>query len=194
VRAAAIALASAIACAASSAHADCEHLRAHLDREARRAHRWDVAWAVTFTGLAVAQGGLILAEWVPAEEWSEDVEAGLWVGIVQSTIGAASHVVLPLRVERPSSDDCAELARAVRVTAHHERVAFWLDHAGNLALGVGGLLYLGLVEDSWSQGVKSFALGYPIGLLATYTQPRASWHLGMRLDDGGAQLTLSGRF
>ena len=196
MRIAAICLASLLILAAATppAHAACDQLRAHLDREARRARRWDLAWALTFGTFAVAQGGMLAAEWVPGEEWSDDAAAGLKVGIAKSSIGALSHVVLRLKVERPSTDDCATLARAVRVTARNEKRAFWLDHVGSLLLNVGGLLYLGLVEDTWSEGWKSFALGYPIGLISTYTQPRASWHFAARLDDGGAQVVLSGRF
>jgi hypothetical protein len=196
VRIAAICLASLLIFAAASppAHAECEQLRAHLDREARRARRWDLAWALTFGTFAVAQGGMLAAEWVPGEEWSDDAEAGLQVGIVKSSIASLSHIVLRLKVERPSGDDCASLARAVRETARHEKQAFWLNHAGSLLLNVGGLLYLGLVEDAWGEGWKGVALGYPIGLISTYTQPRASWHFAARLDDGGAQVVLSVRF
>jgi hypothetical protein len=196
VRIAAICLASCLlfAAAAPPAHAECEKLRSHLDREARRARRWDLAWALTFGTFAVAQGGMLAAEWVPGQEWNDDAAAGLKVGIVKSSIASLSHIVLRLKVERPSADDCASLARAVRETARHEKQAFYLNHVGSLLLNVGGLLWLGLVEDAWPEGWKSIALGYPIGLISTYTQPRASWHFAARLDDDGALVMLSGRF
>ena len=181
--------------AEASASAECEDVRAHLDREARRARRYDLAWAITFGGLALAQGGLRAAEYSPLEEWSDDAAASLEVGIVKSSLGMVAHLVLPLKVERPSGDDCASAHRALKATAHHEKQAFWLNHIGGLLVNSGGLLYLGLVEDTWAEGLKSFALGYPLALLSVYTQPRASWHFTVTpAADSGAQVTLSGTF
>lgn len=167
---------------------------AHLAREARRARRWDNAWAITFAGLAAGQGALIAAEWTPTG-FDDDIEAGLWVGVGKSVVGAASHLVLRLKVVRPerTGDACADLAaaeRALRETARNERRTFWLDHLGSFALNAAGLVLLGTRYDTWEEGLKSFALGYPVGLLSVYTQPRASWHV--RLEPNG--VVLSGTF
>ena len=67
------------------------------------------------------------------------------------------------------------MSRALAKTAANEKRSFFLNHLGSLALNVAGLLYLGLQEDEWGEGAKSIAIGYPIGMLAVYTQPRATW-------------------
>jgi hypothetical protein len=173
-------------CDAATAEARTVEIEAVLARDARNARRWDLGWAATFGVLAGAQLGMAVAEWAPLQDFDDKVEASLYVGAIKSGIGSVSHLVLPLRVARPgprSGDACADLAaaeRALQESAKKERETFYLNHLGSLALNVGGLLYLGLHDDAWKEGVMSFALGYPVGLLSTYTQPRRAWHLGRR--------------
>jgi hypothetical protein len=172
-------------------------IRAHLDGEARRARRWDIGWAVGFGVITAGQLGLVAAEWTPLGDYDEVAEASLTVGAVKSGIGTLAHVILPLRITRapaPTGDACADLdaaERALAATAAAERKAFWLNHGGSLALAVGGMLYLGLAEDDWGEGVTSFAIGYPVALLAVYLQPRGSWKAARdgrfeRVGDGAA--------
>jgi hypothetical protein len=139
-----------------------------LDAEHHRARVWDLAWAGSFAGLAVVQGGLIAARWTPLGPFDHDAEAGLWVGAGESVIGAVAHLVMPLRI-----DPCGSLEAA----AHHEKVAFYLDHLGGLVVSLGGMVLLGTVFGTWKQGLINFAEGYPVSLLSIYTMPRGVWHL-----------------
>lgn len=152
---------AAAACPTESA--DTEAL---LTREAKRAKRWDLGWAGFFGVAALAQGGMGLAEWVPFRPFDDAARAGVWVGAGKAAIASVSHLVLRLKIPR------CNLAEARK----HERTTFFLNHAGSLVLNVGGLLLLGLQYDTWKEGWMSIALGYPIGLLSIYTQPRRAWH------------------
>ncbi len=153
---------------------DASALREDLRREATRADRWNLAWRIVYTAgaagqLAVAASGAV----------GRDDTQGLWVGGVQSSIGALSAWLSPLRIEvpPPTGDACADraaLRAAAERAARDERRTFWLSHLGGLALNVGGTLVLA-ERVSWTSGLLSFALGYPVGLLSTYTMPRASW-------------------
>jgi hypothetical protein len=66
------------------------------------------------------------------------------------------------------------LRAAAERAARDERQKFWVSHLAGLAVNLGGALVLA-ERVSWQAGVLSFATGYPIGLLSTYTMPRASW-------------------
>jgi hypothetical protein len=79
----------------------------------------------------------------------------------QSFIGAAGAWVMPLRLER---DGC-DLDKAAAL----ERRTFWLLHAGNLAVNVGGTVVL---AELWRQAAAGFALGDAVGLVQIYTLPR----------------------
>jgi len=182
---AALAASGAPRAASASCGADAEArsaaIRRFLDREATRAHRWDLIWGVGLGVTAVGQAALIAAEWHPLNDYDDDVEAGLYVGAAQSLIASSAHFILPLNVARPggpTGDACADLAtaeRALRETAADEKGAFIKNHIGNVVFSASALLILGLGFDAWEQGATSAATSYATGLLATYTQPRASW-------------------
>ena len=82
---------------------------------------------------------------------------------------------------------------------------FWpvLNLFGGLALNVAGAAFL-WSRRSLSVGAISFAMSYPVGLLSTYTMPRASWHLwraehatwtaGNALEPEQAVVTIAGEF
>lgn len=173
-------VAAAAPCDPAEAEARTARIEAHLDREKRRARRWDNLWLITFATATAVQGAGIATE-TTLGEYDDAAEAGLAVGAIKSGIGALAHVILRLKVVRPgprTGDPCADLEAAERAlarTAANEKRSFFLNHLGSLALNVGGLLYLGLQEDEWGEGAKSIAIGYPIGMLAVYTQPRATW-------------------
>jgi hypothetical protein len=177
--------------AAAEARADCDpaaaaketaEIRATLDREARHARIWDTGWAIGFGVVTAAQLTLALTETDPLGDFDDDIEAGLYVGAVNSGIGFLGHVVLPMKIVRPGAptgDACADLdaARAaLRETAHHQKNAFYLNHIGGFVTNAAALLVLGFGFDTWSQGAQAFALGYPVGLANTYTGPRGAWH------------------
>lgn len=210
---AAAAPAPASACDAEVAAARVARIDAHLAREARRSRRWNVGWTLGFAGLAGGQLGLAAAEWTPIGEFDDAKRAGLHVGAVKAAVASVGRAVLPLRVARPrlTGDPCADLdaaERALRATAAAERRGFYLNHAATVAFGVAGLLVLGLHYDTWEEGWMSVALGTPVGLLSTYTMPRASWRadrdgafeaapamtLGVARGDGWTSLVLSGEW
>jgi hypothetical protein len=169
---------AAASCDPATAPARTEAIRAHLRGEARRARTWDLAWGVGLGALAGVQTGFLVAEWVPLRDFDHAAESGLRVDLAKAVIGSASHFVLPLRVPQAgaaSGDACASLEaaeRTLRAAAREERLAFWLNHAGNLGINAAGLLWLGLVDDEWQEGLVSFATGMVGGLVAVYTQPR----------------------
>ena len=175
---AAAAPAGAQPCDATEAEARTARIEAHLEREKRRGKRWDNIWLATFTTLAAVQGVAIATE-TTIGDYDEAAEAGLVVGTVKSTVGALAHVILRLKVVRPrrTGDPCADVIdaeRALAKSAKNERSSFYLNHLGSFALNVGGMLWLGLQEDEWGEGVKSLAIGYPVSLIAVYTQPRGA--------------------
>lgn len=151
-----------------------EELRAHLAHQARRASTWNFAWKWTFTAAAVGSTAVALADPFP------ELRDGLYVSGGKAAIGALGRWILPLKIDvpAPDPDPCTDLARLREVlakAAKHQRALFLTNHIGGLAVnlaGAGILWYRG----SPSQALLSFATGYPVGLLSTYTMPRGSWH------------------
>jgi hypothetical protein len=169
--------------------ADEARIDATLARQAHKAHIWDHSWAAIFGGVTVAQGVMAAAHWVPGRPYDDDARAGLWVGMVKSGIGALGHLVLPLKIPR-GGDRCGALHEAGK----HEKAAFWLNHLGGLGLNLGGLLVLGLGYHAWSEGLMSFALGYPVALLSVYTQPRGAWHAQVVIQPDFRGVAIAGTF
>ncbi|MCE9579170.1 MAG: hypothetical protein K8W52_38965 [Deltaproteobacteria bacterium] len=163
-------------------------IRAHLDHEAHKAHRWDLGWGLGLGAVAVAQGAMGAARWYPGRDVDDKVQAGLYIGAGKAVLGALPHVILPLKITRPgppTSDACADLVAASAAlvkTAHEERQVFWLNIAGSVALAGGGLLIAGYGYDAWREGVVGALIGLPVGALITITQPRASWRAHGRGD------------
>ena len=154
---------------------DSSALRADLEQESRRADHWELAWRIVYTVSAVGELG-IAASGVT----DHDNTHSLWVGGVKSSIAALGHWFTPLRIKVPRAigDACADraaLRAAAERAADAERDAFWTSHVGGLVLNIGGMLVLA-ETTSWNNGLVSFATGYAVGLLTTYTMPRASWH------------------
>jgi hypothetical protein len=154
---------------------EAEELRRQLERDARRARRWNLAWGITFGAAAV--GSLAVGLVDPAPELRD----GLFVSAGKAGVGALARVVLPLRipVPEPNADTCADLAElrdAVAIAARRERQNFWLNHAGGVLVnGVGAAILW--YRATPGQALLSVAVGYPIGLASNYTAPRGSWHL-----------------
>lgn len=160
------------------ASADCD--RGEIDRMAR----WKWGWAATYGALTVGQTALVATKWNPLGPYDVTFRDTLIVGAVESGLGTLGMLLAP-------GLDCDRVK-----SAKIERTLFWGGHAGNLVVNVAGSLVLAH-ETSWSTGLVSFALGYPIGLLNTYTMPRTSWHAmqvsAVPLPHGGA-LALIGTF
>lgn len=173
-----------LAVAARPAHAsepspDCGEeaatLRQALTREAHRAHLWNTIWGITFSVSAV---GSAVAGYYDFPK--HELQAGLYVSAGKATIAALGRWVTPLSIQvpAPSSDACADLDAlhaAIKRAAKKEKVGFFLNHIGGILLNVGG----GLIVYHYSTGGQtalSVGGGYTVGLLATYTMPRESWH------------------
>ena len=142
--------------------------------------RWRIGWTVTYGALTAGQAGLAIAQWNPLGTYDRQFRDRLVVGAVESGLGTLTMVFAPRL-----GDDCA---RAGEI----ERTLFWAGHAGNLVVNLTGSLILAH-ETTWSTGVVSFALGYSIGLLHTYTMPRGAWH-ALRLVPTANGVALAGTF
>jgi hypothetical protein len=181
----ALLLASTGASRASECPADAAEraaqIRARLDVERGKASKWRWGWAAGFGALSGTQLALAMTETAPFGEFDGPLEASLYVGSAKSGIGMLARIVKPVKVPRPSEsgDACADLAsaeRALAITARSEKISFWLNHVGGLALQVGGTLYIGMAEeDAWTDAAISFGLGLTVGTISTYTQPRTIW-------------------
>lgn len=164
---------AAVACDA----AEVDGLRAHLAGEADAADTWNVAWRIAFTGAAV--GTLAVGLWDPLPEY--ELRHGLYASSAKSAVGALARWVFPLtiRVPEATGDACVDLARLreeVRRVARKERNLFWMGHLGSIAVNLAGAGYVSY-RDGTGKAVLSIAVGYPVGLLSTYTMPRGTWKL-----------------
>jgi hypothetical protein len=160
--------------AAAEPCGDASALRADLQQESVHADRWNLAWRIGFTAGAVGQFAAAASGTL-----GHDNTQALWIGGVKSSLGAIVRWILPLRIEVPpaTGDACADrtaLRAAAERAARVERRTFWLSHLGGLAVNLGGTLAVA-ERTSWKTGLLSLAIGYPVGLLSTYTMPRASW-------------------
>jgi hypothetical protein len=199
----------ALAVLAAPASADtCEQeateLRAHLVEESHRASRWNTAWAVIFGTAMAGQFALVATEYNPTGEFDQDFKETLYVGGTKAAIGFAGKLVVPLRVPVPAQQadacvDVAQLHKALAEGGKREAKSFWLTHIGALAVNLAGSGVL-TVRRSFSVGALSFAMGYPVGVLSAYTQPRRSWHQWRErratwvVGTDGRQLWIGGEF
>ena len=75
----------------------------------------------------------------------------------------------------PGGDRCALLATAEAMLiadAKNERFGrSWLIHSGNLLVGVGAMLVLGLGYDRWGSGIANGIASVAIGEVMIFTQP-----------------------
>lgn len=160
--------------AAGEPCSDAGALRADLEHESTRADRWVLAWRIVYTALAAGElGG------AASGAAGRDTTRSLWVGGAKSTLGALGFWLTPLRIGVPpaTGDACtdrAALRAAAERAAADERRTFWTAHIGGLIVNAAGAIVLA-EATSWRTGLLSFATGYPVGLLSTYTMPRASW-------------------
>jgi hypothetical protein len=192
-------LVAARSASAAPCDAEAAAIRAHLTDEAARAHRWDLGWGIGLGTVAAGELALGLSG-----AFGRDQHESFYVGAAEATIGAAGHFVLPLEVEvpAPAADACADLAAlraAMTTTARHERQSFWLLHIGTLVLNGAGAIVLG-ERTTWTNAATSFVVGWAVGLVTIYTQPRGTWHASRALSigalptDGGGFAWVGGRF
>lgn len=198
-------MAATAAPVAAAPTCDAGDARASLAAEATHFEYWRWSWVAAYGALTAGQLAVVGAGWNPIGADDRAFRDSRYVGAAESGIGAIAMLLAP-HIDAPDADlvvtadpcaDAAALAAARARAGKLERTLFWGSHAGNLAVNVAGSLVLAH-ETSWSTAALAFALGYPIGLLNTYTMPRASWH-AMRvapvpLADHGAALVVSGAF
>jgi hypothetical protein len=156
------------------ASAEAEALRAHLAEQAVSVRRWNDVWRITFA--TVTLGAVVLAIENPFPELRDN----LWVTAGKSALATASRLFLPLRVEvpPPQADVCAEIAAlraSIETTARQERRLLWMHHAGSVLLNAAGAVILLLRGNTVSESLVTAGVGYAVGLVATYTMPRATW-------------------
>jgi len=195
----------AVTCAAlllghATAFADCESglPRTDLAEEQRRAGQWNLAWRIANTAGATAQFA-VAASGVA----DHDTTRALWISGAATTVGALVSWLIPLEISVPpaSDDRCVEdiaLRAAVARGADDERRAFWFQHAGSLAVNLGAAVAIAETV-SWQAAARSFAIGYSVSLLQTYTMPRAMWRhrrsYSLRVQAIGAVgVAIAGRF
>jgi hypothetical protein len=201
-----IAIASAVAqpANASTCQREADALRAHLVDEAQRASRWNVTWGLIYSAAVAGQLALALTETKPIGTFDRNYEELLYVGVAKAAIGVGSKLVLPLRlkVPAPDADPCADLLALRRAAARNARAesrSFYLNHFGGLAVNLAGVGVLA-VRRNFATAAASFAVGFPVGLLATYTQPRGTWgywrrarlRTGVTLSNDATTLWLAG--
>jgi hypothetical protein len=153
---------------------EAEALRAHLAAQQVSAKNWNQVWRYTFTTVAVGAFAFGVANPFP------DARDNIWVTAGKSTLGALSRWLLPLRVELPpkTTDVCADIAAlraSIESTAKQERRLFWLHHLGSAVVNAAGAVILAVRGNSLSEILLTTALGYAVGMVATYTMPRATW-------------------
>ena len=177
----------------SRAHAQCDPATAEAQRvrierlladQDWRAHLWNLGWGIGFGGAAVGQ--LVFAvrpQWAPIITVNDKMQKSLYISAGKAGLASVARLILPLRVTHPhiapGTEPCAALAeaeRALAVTARREKNSFWLNHIGSLVANISGALILGLGYHAWGQAALSLAVGYPVGLISIYTEPRAAWH------------------
>lgn len=189
-------VASAEPCAETAAT-----LRRELDGEARRMGYWVLAWRIFHSAAAVGQFAI-----AASGKASDNDTKSLWVGGAKSSLAALGFWFSPLRIHvpPPTGDACTDLAllrNTVERVASDERATFWAGHVSGVVVnGIGGVI---LAETaSWQTGLTSFASGLAVGLINTYTMPRASWRqvgesswtAGVTTGHGRWQLVVAGRF
>jgi hypothetical protein len=153
---------------------DAAALRKELEHESSRVDHWVLAWRIVYTTAAVGEFAGAAAGVANANDTQ-----GLWVGGAKASFAALGFWFGPLRIHvpPPTGDACTDLSmlrNASERVASDERAAFWTAHVGGLIVNAVGIAILSQTA-SWRTALTSFATGYPVGLLSTYTMPRASW-------------------
>ncbi|HUH03314.1 MAG TPA: hypothetical protein VML75_15055 [Kofleriaceae bacterium] len=156
-------------------------LRGLLEDQARRSRTWNITWTIGYGAAAAGQLAFaVKPEWAPIDI-DPDMQKSLYIGAIKASIGMVSRMIIPLRAIQPDPDiaePCAGATaaeEALRITARKQKVSFWLNHLGGVAVNLSGALVLGIKYDAWGAAASSFALGYAVGLLNGYTQPDGAW-------------------
>ena len=169
------------ALAAHDVEARLAFIRARLKHDAWRSRQWSLAFGTGYAALTAAS--VVAAPLLRDRASVPD----LYVGGFSSIVGFGLIAVAPLRVifdhealeasiaADPHADRCAVLARAEAMLiadAKNEKFGrSWLIHSGNVLIGVGALLVLGLGYDRWGSGIANGLGSVAVGELMILTQP-----------------------
>ena len=170
------------ALARQDAEARLTFIRARMRHDAWRARQWSFAFGTSYAVLAGASGVV-----VPLMKDRAAVPDVL-VGGASSIVGFGLIAVAPLKVifdheeleariaaAGPEGDRCALLASAEAMLiadAKNERFGrSWLIHSGNVLVGVGAMLILGLGYDRWESGIINGVASVAVGEVMILTQP-----------------------
>ena len=157
-------------------------IRARLAHDARKARHWSLGFGTSYALLTA--GSLVAAPLLRDRAGAPDLYVNAGAGI----IGFGLIAVSPLRVlddqvaleatiaaADPNADRCQLLALAesylMRDAKNEAFGRSWLIHSGNLLVGVGALLVLGLGYDRWGSGIGNGLGSIAVGELMIFTQP-----------------------
>ena len=157
-------------------------IRARMAHDAWRARQWSLGYGTSYALITAASG--VAAPLARDRTLVPD----LLVGGASAIVGFGLIAVSPLKVifdheelearlaaAGPGGDRCAVLAAAETMLVQDAKnEAFgrgWLIHSGNLLVGVGAMLVLGLGYDRWGSGIANGVASVAIGELMILTQP-----------------------
>jgi hypothetical protein len=152
------------------------------EREAHRWNHWKWGWSAVYAGVTLGQLGVIAAHYNPFGAYDHNYRWSLYVGAAQSGVSSIGMALAPSFDET----DCAK-------NGPMERTIFYQSHVANLVINLAGSAVLAK-EANWSSALIAFGVGYAVGLLNTYTEPRDSWHALVVPVDRGAALTFARAF
>jgi len=151
-----------------------------LAHEIRRADRWNLAWRLIYSSTTIGEAAVALT---PIAD--RDTRRAAAVGASQSLLAASGMFVMPLRLDHDGCD--LDKARTV------ERATFWRLQVGSLIVNTAGAITVGELT-TWPRGALSFALGYTVGLVQSFTLPRLSATITATPVAGGWAMSLAGTF
>ena len=169
------------ALAQHDAEARLTFIRARMRHDAWRARQWSFAFGTSYAVLTGASG--VVVPLMKDRAAVPDVLVGGGSAIVGFGLIAVAplkvifdHEALEARIAASTGGDrCALLASAEAMLiadAKNERFGrSWLIHSGNVLVGVGAMLILGLGYDRWESGIINGVASVAVGEVMILTQP-----------------------
>ncbi len=168
--------------ASADSEARLAFIRARMKHDAWRARQWSIGFGTSY---ALITGASAVA---PPLMRDRAAVPDIYVGGASAIVGFGLIAVSPLKVifdyealdaritaAGPGGDRCALLATAEAMLiadAKNERFGrSWLIHSGNVLVGVGAMLVLGLGYDRWGSGIANGIASVAVGELMILTQP-----------------------
>jgi hypothetical protein len=161
---------------------DLARLDRGLEQQRRSARVWFWSWLTLYASAAGVSAALAATSRTSADADLQSVNA------VSAGIGLLGLLLPPLprlagpppRIPgaSPEAELAGRLARLERAAEQETFLRSWLAHAGNVAVGAGAGLYLGLRGgDPWAVALPTGLLSITVGLAQILTTPRAATHL-----------------